>query len=177
MADGRKFEAKLLGADPRLEVAVLKIEAAGLPCFDLAKAAKVDAGARVLAFSNLFGVATGNEPASVQKGTDLGRDAAGGPPRRVRDALSRPGLRARRDDEQPRRRRRGAGDAPRRVGRHAGQGTPQRAEQHLAELRRAHRRAAPVGRGDPRRQVRRPRARERPETAARRSIWRRWASC
>ena len=29
LADGRKFEAKLLGADPRLEVAVLKIEAAG----------------------------------------------------------------------------------------------------------------------------------------------------
>ena len=40
LADGRKFEAKLLGADPRLEVAVLKIDAAGLPCFDLAKAVK-----------------------------------------------------------------------------------------------------------------------------------------
>ena len=69
LADGRKFEAKLLGADPRLEVAVLKIDAAGLPCFDLAKAVKVEAGARVLALSNIFGVATGNEPASVQKGT------------------------------------------------------------------------------------------------------------
>ena len=61
--------AKLLGADPRLEVAVLKIEAAGLPCFDLDKAVKAEAGARVLAFSNLFGVAVGDEPASVQKGT------------------------------------------------------------------------------------------------------------
>jgi len=30
---------------------------------------EVEAGARVLAFSNLFGVATGNEPASVQHGT------------------------------------------------------------------------------------------------------------
>jgi serine protease Do len=69
LADGRKFEAKLLGADPRLEVAVLKIDAAGVPCFDLGKAASVAAGARVLAFSNLFGVAEGNEPASVQKGT------------------------------------------------------------------------------------------------------------
>ena len=29
--DGRRFDAKLLGADPRLEVAVLKIDAAGLP--------------------------------------------------------------------------------------------------------------------------------------------------
>ena len=69
LADGRKFEAKLMGADPRLEVAVLKIDAAAAPCFDLGKAASVAAGARVLAFSNLFGVAEGNEPASVQKGT------------------------------------------------------------------------------------------------------------
>jgi serine protease Do len=69
LADGRKFPAKLLGADPRLEVAVLKIDAAGVPHFDLAKAVKLDAGALVLALSNLFGVAQGNEPASVQKGT------------------------------------------------------------------------------------------------------------
>ena len=69
LADGRKFEAKLLGADPRLEVAVLKIDAAGLPYFDLTQAVQADAGARVLAFSNIFGVAMGNEPASVQKGT------------------------------------------------------------------------------------------------------------
>ncbi len=67
--DGRRFEeAKLLGADPRLEVAVLKIEATDLPHFDLATASKVEAGTRVLALSNLFGVATGNEPASVQHG-------------------------------------------------------------------------------------------------------------
>jgi serine protease Do len=69
LADGRKFDAKLLGADPRLEVAVLKIDAAGVSYFDLGKAAKLDAGALVLAFSNIFGVAQGNEPASVQKGT------------------------------------------------------------------------------------------------------------
>jgi S1-C subfamily serine protease len=69
LADGRKFPAKLVGADPRLEVAVLKIEAAELPCFDLAQAVEAEAGARVLAFSNLFGVAAGNEPASVQHGT------------------------------------------------------------------------------------------------------------
>jgi serine protease Do len=69
LADGRKFEAKLLGADPRLEVALLKIDAAELPCFDLTKAAKAEAGTGVLAFSNPFGVASGNEPASVQRGT------------------------------------------------------------------------------------------------------------
>ena len=67
--DGRRFEAKLLGADPRLEVAVLKIEATGLPYFDLAQAVEVEEGARVLAFSNMFGVATGDEPVTVQHGT------------------------------------------------------------------------------------------------------------
>lgn len=69
LADGRKFEAKLLGADPRLEVAVLKIDATGLPCFDLEKAVKAVEGTRILAFSNLFGVAVGDEPVSVQNGT------------------------------------------------------------------------------------------------------------
>lgn len=66
--DGRKFEAKLLGADPRLEMAVLKIEANDLPYFELADGISADSGAQVLAFSNLFGVATGDEPASVQHG-------------------------------------------------------------------------------------------------------------
>ncbi|MEX2112758.1 MAG: S1C family serine protease [Pirellulales bacterium] len=66
--DGRKFEAKLVSFDPRLEVAVLKIEAAELPYFDLAASVPAAAGARVLALSNLFGVATGDEAASVQHG-------------------------------------------------------------------------------------------------------------
>ena len=66
--DGRRFEARLLGIDPRLEVAVLKIEASGLSCFDLNRAEDVEEGTRVLAFSNMFNVATGNEPASVQHG-------------------------------------------------------------------------------------------------------------
>lgn len=69
LADGRKLPAKLLGADPRLDAAVLKIEAAELPHFDLALAVDAEAGTRVLALSNLFGVAIGNEPASVQHGT------------------------------------------------------------------------------------------------------------
>jgi S1-C subfamily serine protease len=68
LADGRKFEAKLLGADPRLEIAVLKIAAADLPCFDPTKAAIARPAENVLAFSNLFNVAIGDEPASVQHG-------------------------------------------------------------------------------------------------------------
>jgi S1-C subfamily serine protease len=67
--DGRKFDAKLLGADPRLEVAVLKFDAAELPHFDFKAATTGDEGTRVLAFSNLFGVATGDEPVSVLHGT------------------------------------------------------------------------------------------------------------
>jgi serine protease Do len=68
LSDGRKFTAKLLGADPRLEVAVLKIDATGLSCFELDQAVAAEIGQRVLAFSNLFGVAAGNEPVSVQRG-------------------------------------------------------------------------------------------------------------
>ncbi|HEY2825961.1 MAG TPA: S1C family serine protease, partial [Pirellulales bacterium] len=67
--DGRKFEAKLVGADPRLDVAVLKVDATDLPHFDLHAAASGTEGTRVLAFSNLFGVATGDEPVSVLHGT------------------------------------------------------------------------------------------------------------
>jgi S1-C subfamily serine protease len=69
LANGHKFEAKLLGADPRLEVAVLKIDAKDLPYFDLEKAMKAEEGARVMVFSNIFKVAVGDEPVSVQKGT------------------------------------------------------------------------------------------------------------
>lgn len=66
--DGRKFQAELIGADPRLEIAVLKIDAKELAYFKLGEAVDAEVGDRVLAFSNLYGVATGDEPASVQKG-------------------------------------------------------------------------------------------------------------
>ncbi len=67
--DGRKFQAELVGHDPRLEVAILKIDALDLPHFNLDEAASLEVGSRVLAFSNLYGVATGNEPASVLHGS------------------------------------------------------------------------------------------------------------
>lgn len=67
--DGQRFEeAKLLGADPRLELAVLKIDAELLPHFDLNEETKAGAGSRVLAFSNLYGVAQGDEAVSAQHG-------------------------------------------------------------------------------------------------------------
>lgn len=67
--DGRRFDAQVIGMDPRLEIAVLKIDAADLPHFNLDAAVALNPGQRVLAFSNMFGVATGDEPTSVLHGT------------------------------------------------------------------------------------------------------------
>ena len=66
--DGQRFPAKLVNHDPRLEIAVLKIEAQDLPYFDLNQPVSLEVGQSVLAFSNLFGVATGAEPVSVLHG-------------------------------------------------------------------------------------------------------------
>jgi S1-C subfamily serine protease len=68
LADGRKFQGELIGADPRVEIAILKIPVQDVPHFSLYDARELEIGDRVLAFSNLFGVATGDEPASVQHG-------------------------------------------------------------------------------------------------------------
>lgn len=68
---GQRFEAKILGMDPKLEIAVLKADTSDLPFFSLKDLPKPDVGARVLAVSNLFGIATGNEAPSVQKGSLL----------------------------------------------------------------------------------------------------------
>jgi len=70
--DGRKFIAEVTGADPRTQIAILKIEASDLPHFRLADAKRLVPGARVLAFSNLYGIATGNEPTSVLHGVVSG---------------------------------------------------------------------------------------------------------
>ncbi len=68
---GQRFESKILGMDPKLEIAVLKADTSDLPFFSLKDLPKPDVGARVLAVSNLFGIATGNEAPSVQKGSLL----------------------------------------------------------------------------------------------------------
>jgi serine protease Do len=59
-----------VAADPLTEIAVLKFEPDGdpLPHFELAKAAGAEPGTRVLAFSNLFAIAAGDEPVSVLHG-------------------------------------------------------------------------------------------------------------
>jgi len=68
LSDGQKFDAKLIGYDPKIEIAVLKIEVDGVPHFKLDAAVPAKLGKRILAFSNLYGVAAGDEPFSVQAG-------------------------------------------------------------------------------------------------------------
>lgn len=76
--DGRKYVASVLGAEPHLDLAVLQIEAPDetldLPHFDLAtESGEASAGTRVLGFSNMFKVATGDEPVSVLHGVIAAR--------------------------------------------------------------------------------------------------------
>ena len=68
LSDGRKFEAQFVGMDPRLEIAVLKIESSDVDYFNIDEAVGLSAGARVLAINNMYGVAFGNEAMSVLSG-------------------------------------------------------------------------------------------------------------
>lgn len=68
--DGRRYSAGHVAADPITEIAVLQFKPDGdtLPFFNLSQAVAAEPGQRVLAFSNLFGIAVGNEPVSVLHG-------------------------------------------------------------------------------------------------------------
>ena len=68
--DGRRLPVEIVGSDPVSELAVLKPkeDETGLPHFNLSQGATAREGQRVLALSNLYGIATGNEPTSVQQG-------------------------------------------------------------------------------------------------------------
>jgi len=66
--DGRRYAAKLAGVDARRELALLTIEATDLPAFAAAAEERVAPGTRVIALSNLFGVAVGDERVSAQRG-------------------------------------------------------------------------------------------------------------
>ena len=67
--DGRRFESKIVGFEPSLELAVLKIETTDAPFFEIEEMPSVSWGDPIIAVSNLFNIATGNEPASVMQGT------------------------------------------------------------------------------------------------------------
>ena len=56
LGDGRKFTAKLVGADPETDVAVVKIEADNLPFLELADSDTLEVGEWVLAIGNPLGL-------------------------------------------------------------------------------------------------------------------------
>ena len=56
LTDGREFTAKVIGRDPQTDLAVVKIDAKGLPAITLADSAKTEIGDRVLAIGNPFGI-------------------------------------------------------------------------------------------------------------------------
>jgi serine protease Do len=79
--DGRRFFAKFVKGDPSRDLAVLKIDSPDveLPFFDLRDSAEAAPGTRVLAYSNMFKVATGDEPVSVVHGVISGAGPIGRP--------------------------------------------------------------------------------------------------
>ena len=54
--DGREFEAKVVGRDPQTDVAVIKIDADGLPAIAVANSDLVEVGDLVLAVGNPFNI-------------------------------------------------------------------------------------------------------------------------
>jgi serine protease DegQ len=56
LADGRQFEARLVGADPESDLAVLKIEATALPTITFGRSDSMQVGDVVLAIGNPFDV-------------------------------------------------------------------------------------------------------------------------
>ena len=56
LADGRELPAKVIGRDPLTDIAVVKVDAKGLPAITFADSSKILTGDRVLAIGNPFGI-------------------------------------------------------------------------------------------------------------------------
>ena len=56
LSDGRQFTAKLIGSDPKTDVALIRIKAENLPALTLADSDKIEVGDVVLAIGNPFGI-------------------------------------------------------------------------------------------------------------------------
>lgn len=55
LVDGRSFDAKVLGADPRIDVAVIRIPASGLPVVAFGDSDKLQVGQQAIAIGNPLG--------------------------------------------------------------------------------------------------------------------------
>jgi len=56
LSDKREFKAKLVGADPKTDIAVLKIEANGLPTLPLGDSSQLNVGDLIFAIGDPFGI-------------------------------------------------------------------------------------------------------------------------
>jgi len=80
LRDGRDFQARLLGEDDRTDIAVLKIEATGLPVAPIGRSRDLQIGDWVVAIGNPYGFLLGNSEPTVTAGvvSALGRDVLPG---------------------------------------------------------------------------------------------------
>jgi len=77
LQDGREFTAKVIGRDPKTEVAVIKIDEKNLPVVPMADSDKVEVGDVVLAVGNPFGIGqtvTSGIVSATGRGGALGLD-------------------------------------------------------------------------------------------------------
>jgi serine protease Do len=56
LTDGREFDGKVIGRDPKTDVAVIKVEAKGLPAIPFADSDSIEVGDIVLAVGHPFGI-------------------------------------------------------------------------------------------------------------------------
>jgi serine protease Do len=56
LQDGREFSAKVIGKDPKTDVAVVKVDATNLPAIELGDSDQIEVGDLVLAVGNPFGI-------------------------------------------------------------------------------------------------------------------------
>ena len=79
LSDGRKFQGKVVGKDPRADMAVIKIDATGLTAAKLGDSDTVRPGQWAIAIGNPFGIFEDNPTPTVTVGvvSDVNRKLAG----------------------------------------------------------------------------------------------------
>lgn len=80
LSDNREFDAKLVGSDPRTDIAVIKVEASGLKPAQIGRSDQVQIGEWVLAVGaplNLESTVTSGIVSAIGRDIDILRDASG----------------------------------------------------------------------------------------------------